>query len=72
MKKILVSVLSSCLLASALSAVSFKEDSLKVSFEGYKTKDMIGNFPILIKGKNEISWTGNVSKVEILPRTAYK
>ncbi|MFK0473429.1 hypothetical protein ACISOU_07300, partial [Campylobacter jejuni] len=37
MKKILVSVLSSCLLASALSAVSFKEDSLKVSFEGYKT-----------------------------------
>ncbi len=41
MKKILVSVLSSCLLASALSAVSFKEDSLKVSFEGYKTKDMI-------------------------------
>lgn len=42
MKKILVSVLSSCLLASALSAVSFKEDSLKVSFEGYKTKDMIG------------------------------
>ncbi|ENY6720512.1 hypothetical protein ACFZWW_001433 [Campylobacter jejuni] len=42
MKKILISVLSSCLLASALSAVSFKEDSLKVSFEGYKTKDMIG------------------------------
>ncbi|EGI2891878.1 hypothetical protein IGC40_000330 [Campylobacter jejuni] len=39
MKKILVSVLSSCLLASALSAVSFKEDSLKVSFEGYKTKE---------------------------------
>lgn len=37
-----------------------------------KTKDMIGNFPILIKGKNEISWTGNVSKVEILPRTAYR
>ena len=37
-----------------------------------KTKDMIGNFPILDKGKNKISWTGNVSKVEILPRTAYK
>lgn len=37
-----------------------------------KTKDMIGNFPILNKGKNKISWTGNVSKVEILPRTAYK
>ena len=37
-----------------------------------KTKGMMGNFPILDKGKNEISWTGNVSKVEILPRTAYK
>lgn len=42
MRKILVSMLSSCLLASVLSAVSFKEDSIKVSFEGYKTKDMIG------------------------------
>ncbi|AXP08502.1 hypothetical protein N4T57_04115 [Campylobacter hepaticus] len=41
MKKIFVSVLSSCLLASALSAVSFKEDSLKISFEGYKTKDKV-------------------------------
>ena len=43
MKKILASVLSSCLLASALSAVSFKEDSLKVSFEGYKTKRNSGS-----------------------------
>ncbi|PCM57223.1 hypothetical protein CP502_04560, partial [Campylobacter sp. BCW_8712] len=34
MKKIVLSILSSCLLASALSAVSFKEDSLKISFEG--------------------------------------
>lgn len=42
MKKIVLSILSSCLLASALSAVSFKEDSLKISFEGYKTKDMVG------------------------------
>ena len=37
-----------------------------------KTKDMIGNFPLLTRGKNEISWTGNISKIEILPRTAYK
>ena len=37
-----------------------------------KTKDMIGNFPILDKGKNKISWTENISKIEILPRTAYK
>lgn len=37
-----------------------------------KTKDMIGNFPLLSKGKNKISWIGNISKIEILPRTAYK
>ncbi|MBM0637343.1 hypothetical protein LNU06_04795 [Campylobacter sp. VicNov18] len=42
MKMIFTSILSSCLLVSALSAVSFKEDSLKISFEGYKTESMVG------------------------------
>ncbi|MBZ7964674.1 hypothetical protein [Campylobacter sp. 2457A] len=42
MKKILISAAVSLLLASNLSAFSFKQDSLKVDFEGYKTKDMIG------------------------------
>lgn len=37
-----------------------------------KSRDMIGHFPLLTKGTNEISWSGSVSKVEILPRTAYK
>ena len=37
-----------------------------------KTKDMIGNFPLLTKGENKISWSGSISKIEILPRTAYK
>lgn len=37
-----------------------------------KTRDMIGHFPLLTRGSNAISWEGNVSKVEILPRTAYK
>lgn len=37
-----------------------------------KSRDMIGHFPLLTKGINNISWTGNVSKVEILPRTAYR
>lgn len=37
-----------------------------------KSRDMIGHFPLLTKGVNNISWTGNVSKVEILPRTAYR
>lgn len=37
-----------------------------------KTRDMIGHFPLLTRGKNNISWTGNVSKLEILPRTAYR
>lgn len=37
-----------------------------------KSRDMIGHFPLLIKGINKINWIGNVSKVEILPRTAYR
>lgn len=37
-----------------------------------KTRDMIGNFPILKKGLNKISWSGDVSRVVILPRTAFK
>lgn len=37
-----------------------------------KTRDMIGHFPLLTRGENHISWTGNVSKVEILPRTAFR
>ena len=37
-----------------------------------KSRDMIGHFPLLSFGKNNISWIGDVSKVEMLPRTAYK
>ncbi|WP_243125757.1 distal tail protein Dit [Paraclostridium sordellii] len=37
-----------------------------------KTRDMIGNFPILTKGENIITWDGNITRVEILPRTAFK
>lgn len=37
-----------------------------------KTRDMVGHFPLLSRGANNISWTGNVSKVEVLPRTAYR
>ena len=37
-----------------------------------KSRDMIGHFPLLTRGENNISWIGNVSKIEILPRTAYK
>ena len=29
---------------------------------------MIGNFPIFQVGENNISWTGNISKIEIIPR----
>lgn len=36
-----------------------------------KNKDYIGDFITLDKGKNKVSWTGDVTKVEILPRTIY-
>ncbi|QDY17535.1 phage tail protein [Clostridium botulinum] len=29
---------------------------------------MYGEFPIFQVGENKISWTGNVSKIEITPR----
>ena len=37
-----------------------------------KSIDMIGNFPLLEKGNNVISWIGNLTKLEVLQRTAYK
>lgn len=37
-----------------------------------KLRDMTGNFLVLESGINDISWTGNVTKVEIIPRTAYR
>ena len=37
-----------------------------------KSIDMIGNFPLLTQGNNTISWIGTVTKLEILPRTAYR
>ena len=36
-----------------------------------KSRDMSGGFPILTKGINNISWTVNVTKIELLKRTAY-
>ena len=36
-----------------------------------KSKDMIGNFPLLEKGINSISWIGNVTKIKLTPRTAF-
>ena len=37
-----------------------------------KSIDMIGNFPLLAQGNNTISWIGTVTKIEILPRVAYR
>lgn len=42
MKKMFYGIAASLILATSLSAVSFNQDSLKVSFEGYKTEDMVG------------------------------
>ena len=32
-----------------------------------KNNDMIGNFPIFQSGENSINWTGNVTKIGIMP-----
>jgi phage-related protein len=33
-----------------------------------KNNSMIGEFPIFVPGENSISWTGNITKIEITPR----
>lgn len=35
-------------------------------------KKMIGNFPYLIPGVNNISWEGEINKFEMLKNTIYK
>ncbi|MCX2683119.1 hypothetical protein OQH60_04585 [Campylobacter sp. MIT 21-1685] len=78
MKKILVSVVASALLASSLSAISFKKESLKIDFEGYKTKEMIataGTFKDVkyTFGKDGSSLTTYLknAKATILPSNAF-
>lgn len=36
------------------------------------TNNTIGSLLLLSRGENKVSWTGNVSRVTILPRTAYR
>ena len=36
-----------------------------------KSKDMIGNFPLFEYDLNTISWTGNITKIELTPRAAF-
>lgn len=36
------------------------------------SKKMVGDFPILTKGKNSVSWSGNISEFSILKNTIYK
>lgn len=37
-----------------------------------KSIDMIGNFPLLDKGENTITWIGSITKLDIEPRTIYR
>lgn len=37
-----------------------------------KPKNTEGDFLLLTRGLNKVSWTGNVTKIKILPRTAFK
>lgn len=40
--------------------------------EDKTNKQFIGQFPLLIKGENTISYSGNISKIIMFPRTVYK
>lgn len=40
--------------------------------DGSNSLDMIGNYPLLVKGNNSITKVGNITKIEMLPRTQYR
>mgnify|MGYP003316865420 CR=1 FL=1 len=35
----------------------------------YRNRNMLGEFPLLNPGENEISWVGNLTKIKIQPRS---
>lgn len=37
----------------------------------YKNRNMLGEFPKLEVGKNTISWTGTLTKIEIQPKSRW-
>ena len=48
---------------------SIKEEAYLNGF--YKNRNMTGEFPILELGENTISWSGNLTKIEIDPKSRW-
>lgn len=44
------------------------DSELKESYKGHKLNPFNGDFPIITNGMTDISWTGTVSKIEVIPR----
>lgn len=44
------------------------DSELMESWKGTVNKPFIGKFPTFASGENIISWTGNISKIEVIPR----
>lgn len=60
---------------------TFPSDEMKVTIDSlkeeayldgvYKNRNMLGEFPKLEVGKNTISWTGTLTKIEIQPKSRW-
>lgn len=47
------------------------EEAYKDNLNNLKNRNMNGDFPVLLPGLNIFTWTGNITKIEILPRSRW-
>ncbi|MDR1364088.1 MAG: hypothetical protein LBJ32_00405 [Oscillospiraceae bacterium] len=47
------------------------EECYKDTLKTLKNRSMAGEFPILLPGENIVSWTGNLTRIEIYPRSMW-
>lgn len=50
---------------------SIQEEAFQDNLQTLRNRNMNGAFPVLKSGQNEITWTGNITKIEILPKSRW-
>jgi phage-related protein len=56
---------------SYVTVDSMLEEAYKDNTQTLKNRQMTGVFPVLQQGENIITWTGNLTKIEILPMSRW-
>jgi phage-related protein len=47
------------------------EEAYKDNLQTLKNRQMIGPFPSLMPGENIVSWSGNLAKIQIEPKSRW-